>query len=110
MADPFLNRRNELILRRQKINALIVHPVDLSILLSASSDHTCRIYDLTETVQCPIENPHWPGSTTQALAGPAFGMRVNEGEGFGLGRCVAVLAGGPSGGHMAPVLGAVSNY
>lgn len=42
-----------------------------------------------------------------SLAGPAFGLRANGGEGTGFGRCVAVLAGGPSGGHLAPVLDAV---
>jgi len=41
-----------------------------------------------------------------AYGGPAFGLRSNDrdGEGFGLGRCVAVLAGGPAGGHQAAVL------
>ena len=99
------NRRTDGV---QNINALAVHPIDPSILLSASSDHTCRIYDLRETVECPIENPCWPGMAPMALAGPAFGMRVNDGEGFGLGRCIATLTGVISGGHQAPVLGAVS--
>ncbi|KAH8120148.1 WD40 repeat-like protein [Phellopilus nigrolimitatus] len=77
-----------------KINALAVHPVDPSYLLSASHDHTCRIYDLTEKVECDIVNPSWPGKTKMSLAGPAFGLRANDGEGIGYGRCVAVLAGG----------------
>lgn len=42
-----------------------------------------------------------------ALAGPPFGLRSNISEGKGLGRCVAILAGGPSGGHLAPVKCAV---
>ena len=42
------------------------------------------------------------------MGGPAFGLRSNDSEGEGMGRCVAVLAGGPSGGHQAAVLGAVS--
>lgn len=42
-----------------------------------------------------------------SLAGPAFGLRANDGEGLGYGRCVGILTGGPSGGHTAPVLDAV---
>ena len=65
------------------------------------------------TADFPINNPVWPGGSgesanQQCLAGPAFGLRVNEGEGTGYGRCVAVLVGGSSGGHVAPVKNAVS--
>ena len=42
------------------------------------------------------------------MAGPPFGLRGQDGEGFGFGSWVAVLAGGPSGGHQAAVLGAAS--
>lgn len=42
-----------------------------------------------------------------ALAGAPFGLRSNEAEGLDYGRCVAILVGGPAGGHAAAVLGAV---
>jgi len=50
---------------------------------------------------------HWPPGTGPSLAGAAHGLHMTEPEGTGFGRCVAVLAGGRSGGHMAAVLGAV---
>lgn len=61
------------------------------------------------TVSYPVNNPSWPGRTNMCQAGPAFGLRAHEGEGEGLGRCIAVLAGGQSGGHQAAVLGVVSS-
>lgn len=36
-------------------------------------------------------------------------MHMTESEGYHMGRCVAVLVGGRSGGHMGAVLGAVGN-
>jgi polycomb protein EED len=53
-------------------------------------------------------NPHWPPSTAPSLGGAPHGLQANEPEGMGVGRCVAVLCGGPSGGHDAAVLNAVS--
>lgn len=54
-------------------------------------------------------NPHWPPSTSPSLGGAPHGLQSSEPEGVGIGRCIAVLSGGPSGGHDAAVLGAVSN-
>ena len=55
-----------------------------------------------------VVNPSWPGSKHMAHGGPAFGLRANDGEGYGFGRCIAILAGGPAGGHQSAVLCAVS--
>ena len=95
----------------QQINSIAVHPIDPSYILSTSHDHTARLYDVTQTVQLKVVNPSWPGKSVQAYGGPAFGLRSDDvgGEGEGFGRCVAVLAGGPAGGHEAPVLSAVSS-
>lgn len=99
----------------QDITSLSVHPKDPSLLCSTSHDHTARIYDLrlpVAGVDEPIKNNNdpfsrWPGKSKACLAGPAFGLRANDGEGIGLGRCIAVLVGGASGGHQAAVLNAV---
>ena len=94
--------------------SIAVHPTDPALICSTSNDHTTRIYDLAESANFPVENPSWPNgglskrSPVECLAGPAFGLRANEGEGKGRGRCVAVLVGGSSGGHLAPVQSAVS--
>lgn len=53
------------------------------------------------------DNPHWPPSTHPSLGGAPHGLQASEPEGVGIGRCVVVLCGGPSGGHDAAVLGAV---
>lgn len=55
-------------------------------------------------------NPHWPPTTTPSLAGAAHGLHMTETEGSGVGRCVAVLMGGRSGGHQAAVLSAVGFF
>jgi hypothetical protein len=60
------------------------------------------------TPQQKPNNPHWPPSTVPSLGGGAHGLHMSEPEGVGVGRCVAVLMGGRSGGHQAEVLGAVS--
>lgn len=54
-------------------------------------------------------NPHWPPSTLPSLGGAPHGLQSSEPEGVGIGRCVAVLCGGPSGGHNAAVLNAVGD-
>ncbi|KAH0838264.1 hypothetical protein J3R83DRAFT_6520 [Lanmaoa asiatica] len=51
-------------------------------------------------------NPHWPPSTSPSLGGAPHGLQSSEPEGVGIGRCVAILCGGPSGGHNAAVLNA----
>ena len=81
---------------------------------SVSDDWSCRIYTLAEIAVNPVEqydNPSWPQNTNQdtmANAGPAFGLRYIEPEGFGYGRCIAVLVGGPYTGHIAPITYAVN--
>ena len=80
---------------------------------SVSDDWSCRIYTLVETAVNPVElydNPCWlqnANQRTAANAGPAFGLRYIEPEGFGYGRCIAVLGGGPHTGHIAPITHAV---
>ena len=54
-------------------------------------------------------NPHWPPSTVPSLGGAPHGLQSSESEGVGTGRCVAILCGGPSGGHNAAVLNAVGD-
>jgi WD40 repeat protein len=49
-----------------------------------------------------------PPSLAPNLAGAPMGLQMTEVEGRGFGRCLAVLAGGRSGGHQAAVMGAVS--
>ena len=56
------------------------------------------------------KNPHWPPSTTPSLGGAPHGLQSSESEGAGTGRCVAILCGGPSGGHNAAVLNAVRAF
>lgn len=55
-------------------------------------------------------NPHWPPSTLPSLGGAPHGLQSSEPEGVGIGRCVAILCGGPSGGHNAAVLNAVGVF
>jgi WD40 repeat protein len=86
------------------------HPRHPHFLLTASADHTLRLWDLTLRPLHPSEtlNPPWPGLRGVNRAGPPHGLQGSEnlGDGPGAGRCVAILAGagGRSGGHRAPVL------
>lgn len=68
------------------------------------------MYDLTYTPRQTPNNPPWPPAQPYepSLAGPAFGLHMSEPEGDGVGRCIAVLAGGFSGGHNGTVYKAVS--
>lgn len=75
---------------------------------TTSKDHTTRIYDLSFEARKGSNNPHWPPSVAPSYAGPAFGLMASESEGYGPGRCLAVLVGGYSGGHQATVFAAVS--
>ncbi|KZT30641.1 WD40 repeat-like protein [Neolentinus lepideus HHB14362 ss-1] len=88
------------------ITSIAVHPVHPYIFCTTSRDFTTRIYDLTQAPAQYPTNPHWPPSKEPSLAGAAYGLQMSEPEGQGIGRCVAVLAGGRSGGHMAAVLSA----
>ncbi|KAI0651941.1 WD40-repeat-containing domain protein [Trametes meyenii] len=86
------------------ITSLSVHPAQPNLFCTTSRDFTTRIYDLAlEPVQVP-NNPHWLPLLEPSLAGPAHGLHMCEPEGQGIGQCVAVLAGGRSGGHKATVL------
>jgi polycomb protein EED len=89
------------------ITSIIVHPVHPYLFCSTSRDFTTRIYDLLLEPQQAPNNPHWPPGSGPSLAGAAHGLHMTEPEGEGIGRCVAVLSGGRSGGHLAAVLGAV---
>ncbi|KAF5312570.1 hypothetical protein D9619_003501 [Psilocybe cf. subviscida] len=102
------------------ITSIAVHPATPDYFATTSRDHTTRIYDLRLPAVLPVHphtrnargrkeynpNPHWPPGKNPSLAGAAHGLRLhpNEIEGFGPGRCVAVLMGGRSGGHNAAVL------
>ncbi|PCH33707.1 WD40 repeat-like protein, partial [Wolfiporia cocos MD-104 SS10] len=88
------------------ITSIAVHPVHPYLLCTTARDFTTRIYDLTlRPAQMP-NNPHWLPSTRRSLASPAFGLQSTESEGQGIGRCVAVLVGGRSGGHRGAVFAA----
>ena len=85
-----------------------MHPISSHLFCTTSRDFSTRIYDLTLKPQQEPNNQHWLPGTQPSRAGPAHGLHMTEAEGSGLGRCVAVLMGGRSGGHQAAVLGAVS--
>lgn len=93
------------------ITSIVVHPTVTNLFCTTSRDYSTRIYDLHLTVQDPAKeqgpgNPGWPPGKGQSFAGAAHGLRMTEGEGSGIGRCIIVLVGGRSGGHQAAVLGA----
>jgi hypothetical protein len=92
----------------QPITSIAVHPTHPYLFCTTSKDFTTRIYDLTLTPQLSANNPAWPPGTLPSLAGAAHGLHMTEQEGVGMGRCIAVLCGGRSGGHQDAVLGAVS--
>jgi len=89
-----------------EITSIAVHPQHPYMFCTTSKDMTTRLYDLTFNARQEPNNPHWPPSTVPSRAGPAFGLMASESEGNGIGRCLAVLVGGRSGGHEAAVLGA----
>ncbi|KAL4242151.1 WD40/YVTN repeat-like-containing domain superfamily protein [Abortiporus biennis] len=86
------------------ITSISVHPRHPEIFCSSSKDLTTRFYNVSEYTRQRPNNPHWPPSKEPSLAGAAFGLQMSTSEGQGVGRCVAVLAGGRSGGHEAAVL------
>ncbi|KAG1749936.1 WD40-repeat-containing domain protein [Suillus paluster] len=88
------------------ITSIVVHPNHPSLFCTTSRDFTTRIYDLAISPQQDPNNPHWPPSKAPSLGGAPHGLQASEPEGMGTGRCVAVLCGGPSGGHDAAVLSA----
>lgn len=92
----------------QEITSIAVDPFHPYLFCTTSRDQTTRVYDLTLRARDRPKNVHWPPDKRPSLAGPAFGLQCSEAEGMGMGRCVAVLVGGRSGGHEAGVLGAVS--
>ncbi|KAG8219761.1 WD40-repeat-containing domain protein [Butyriboletus roseoflavus] len=89
-----------------EITAIVVHPSFPYLFCTCSRDFSARLYDLTMTPRDSPNNPHWPPSTSSSLGGAPHGLQSSEPEGVGIGRCVAVLCGGPSGGHNAAVLNA----
>ncbi|KAL4070894.1 WD40-repeat-containing domain protein [Scleroderma citrinum] len=89
-----------------EITSIAVHPSFPYLVCTCSKDFSARIYDLTMPPRDRPNNPHWPPSTLPSLGGAPHGLQPSEPEGIGIGRCVIVLCGGPSGGHDAAVLGA----
>ncbi|KAA1471550.1 WD40 repeat-like protein [Dentipellis sp. KUC8613] len=89
------------------ITSITTHPRHPYLFCTTSRDGTTRIYDLTRTPIQKPNNPPWSSrDPAPSLAGAAHGLHTTEPEGTGIGRCVAVLVGGRSGGHQAAVLGA----
>jgi polycomb protein EED len=95
----------------QLITSITVHPIYPYIFCTTSRDFTTRIYDLTLPPRQTPNNPHWPPGTRPSRGGAPAGMHSSEPEGYtnGVGRCVAILAGGRSGGHQAAVLNSVGS-
>ncbi|KAF8445884.1 WD40-repeat-containing domain protein [Boletus edulis BED1] len=89
-----------------EITAIAVHPSFPYLVCTCSRDFSARLYDLTMPPRDAPNNPHWPPSMSPSLGGAPHGLQSSEPEGVGTGRCVAVLCGGPSGGHNAAVLNA----
>lgn len=88
------------------ITSIVIHPTHPYLFCTTSRDFTTRIYDLTLSPQQGPDNPCWPPSKVSSLGGAPHGLQASEPEGMGVGRCVSVLCGGPSGGHEAAVLSA----
>ncbi|KAG2154785.1 WD40-repeat-containing domain protein [Suillus clintonianus] len=88
------------------ITSIVVHPTHPYLFCTTSRDFTTRIYDLTMSPQQGPDNPCWPPSKAPSLGGAPHGLQASEPEGVGIGRCIVVLCGGPSGGHEAAVLNA----
>lgn len=90
------------------ITSIVVHPTYPYIFCTTSRDFTTRIYDLTLTPRQTPNNPLWPPGNKPSRGGAPAGLHSSEPEGRvdGVGRCVAILAGGRSGGHQAAVLNA----
>ncbi|KAJ3779153.1 WD40-repeat-containing domain protein [Lentinula raphanica] len=89
-----------------EITSLTVHPHAAHIFCTTSRDFTSRLYDLTREPQLQANNPPWPPLEKPSFAGPAHGLDMTTSEGDGIGRCVLVLMGGRSGGHLGEVFGA----
>ncbi|KIM66244.1 hypothetical protein SCLCIDRAFT_14602 [Scleroderma citrinum Foug A] len=89
-----------------EIISIAIHPSFPYLVCTCSKDFSARVYDLTMPPRDRPNNPHWPPSTHPSLGGAPHGLQASEPEGVGIGRCVIVLCGGPSGGHDAAVLGA----
>lgn len=89
-----------------EITSIVVHPSFPYLVCTSSRDFSARIYDLTMPPRDKPNNPHWPPSSAPSLGGAPHGLQSSEPEGIGIGRCLVVLCGGPSGGHEAAVLGA----
>ncbi|EIW86772.1 hypothetical protein CONPUDRAFT_44031, partial [Coniophora puteana RWD-64-598 SS2] len=90
------------------VTAIAVHPDYPDLFCTTSRDFTSRLYELTFSPRQVPHNVHWPPSKVMSLGGAPHGLQSSESEGEGFGCCMAIFAGGPSGGHEAPILGAVS--
>ncbi|KAI0094822.1 WD40-repeat-containing domain protein [Irpex rosettiformis] len=87
-----------------EITSIATHHMHPYRFLTSSRDHTTRLYDLRFAPRKGPNNPPWPPSKRPSRAGTGFGLHITGSEGDGFGRCIAVLAGGRSGGHQAAVL------
>lgn len=94
----------------QEITSIAVHHTHPYMFLTTSRDQTVRLYDLRFRPRQLPNNMYWPLSKHASLAGAGFGLHMNDSEGEGYGRCLAVLVGGRSGGHQAAVLHAVRGH
>ncbi|KAG7099176.1 hypothetical protein E1B28_001047 [Marasmius oreades] len=92
------------------ITSIVVHPSVPYMFATTSRDFSTRLYDLKQKPKQRPNNPVWPPQNKPSLAGGAHGLDGNDPEGYyrdeGWGRCVMVLAGGPSGGHQGDVFAA----
>ncbi|KAG8898122.1 hypothetical protein FRB99_007649 [Tulasnella sp. 403] len=106
------------------ITSLAVDPKNPFLFASTSRDLSVRLYDLTLDASSFLPEAYWPQSTSrqmpvrrgraakQASAAPLigdigapFGGGIPDGEGTGIGKCVAIFAGdsADSGGHKGTV-------
>ncbi|KAJ7492674.1 hypothetical protein FB451DRAFT_1123732, partial [Mycena latifolia] len=89
-----------------RITSIAVHPTSPNVFASTSADFTTRIYDLDRLAQKNAENPVWPPWDGPSHASAAHGTDGSDSQGSGVGRCIQILVGGRSGGHVWDVLGA----
>ncbi|KAI0307983.1 WD40-repeat-containing domain protein [Multifurca ochricompacta] len=83
------------------ITSIAVHPRLPFYVCTTSSDQTARIYDLDRLPDAPPTNPFWRTEAGPSKGGAPHGLRPSEREEWGKGQCIAILAGGRSGGHLA---------
>ncbi|KAJ7750238.1 hypothetical protein B0H16DRAFT_857007 [Mycena metata] len=90
-----------------RITSIAVHPTSPNFFATTSADFTTRIYNLDLQVLVN-DNPSWPPWKGASEASAAHGTDGSDAKGpdYGMGRCVQLLVGGRSGGHVWDVLSA----